>query len=60
MKVAVSASVGSLEASVDTRFGRCLYFVIVDTETMAFEAVPNTNMSAQSGAGIGACPDSRK
>ena len=54
MKVAVSATGGSLNATVDPRFGRCPYYVIVDTETMAFEAIPNTSMNAPSGAGIGA------
>ena len=54
MKVAVSASSGSLDAPVHPRFGRCPYYVVVDTETMAFEAVPNTSMGAPSGAGIGA------
>jgi len=54
VKVAVSAAGGSLESPVDPRFGRCPYFVIVDTETMAFEVVPNTNISSPSGAGIGA------
>ncbi len=52
MKVAVSASGASLDAMVDPRFGRCPYFIIVDTETMQFEAVPNTSQSAPSGAGI--------
>ena len=52
MKVAVSASGASLNASIDPRFGRCLYFVIVETETMAFEAVPNTAGGSAHGAGI--------
>jgi predicted Fe-Mo cluster-binding NifX family protein len=39
---------------VDPRFGRCQFHVIVDTETMAFEALPNSGMNAPSGAGIGA------
>ncbi|NHV96508.1 MAG: hypothetical protein HA494_01770 [Thaumarchaeota archaeon] len=46
MKVAVSAAGGSLDAQVDPRFGRCPYFVIVDTDTMAFEAIPNTSADA--------------
>lgn len=54
MKVAVSASGGSLDAPVNPRFGRCPYYLIVDTETRDFEAVPNTSMNAPSGAGIGA------
>jgi predicted Fe-Mo cluster-binding NifX family protein len=52
MKVVVSATGGSLDSQVDPRFGRCQYFVIVDTDTMAFEAVQNTSMGATSGAGI--------
>jgi predicted Fe-Mo cluster-binding NifX family protein len=37
---------------MDPRFGRCPYFVIVDSETMEFEAVPNTASGSMSGAGI--------
>lgn len=54
MKVAVSASGGTLDSPVDPRFGRSPYYVLVDTETMEYEAVPNTSMNAPSGAGIGA------
>ena len=54
MKVAVSATGGSLDAPVSPRFGRCPYYVIVDTDTMNFEAMPNANMGAPSGAGIAA------
>lgn len=43
---------GNLEAQIDPRFGRCPYFVIVDSETMEFEAVPNTASGSMSGAGI--------
>ena len=52
MKVAVSAASGSLDAQIDPRFGRCQYFVIVDPDTMAFEALPNASRTAPSGAGI--------
>jgi len=52
MKMCVSASSGSLDAAVDSRFGRCPYFVIVDSETMEFKAVPNDSSSAAHGAGI--------
>jgi predicted Fe-Mo cluster-binding NifX family protein len=54
LKVAVSATGGNLDSTVSPRFGRCPYYVIVDTEKMSFEAIPNTSMSAPSGAGIGA------
>jgi predicted Fe-Mo cluster-binding NifX family protein len=52
LKVAVSASGDSLDAAIDPRLGRCPYFMIVDTETMRSEAVPNTSQYAPSGAGI--------
>ena len=52
MKICVSAVSASLDAQVDPRFGRCQYFVIVDTETMRFEATPNMSRSVPHGAGI--------
>ena len=54
MRAAVSSSGTDPESPVDPRFGRCAYFVIVDTETMRFETVPNMSITAASGAGIGA------
>lgn len=52
MKICVTANGGSLEASVDPRFGRASHFVIVDLDTMMVEAVPNMAMGVMSGAGI--------
>ena len=52
MKICVTASEGTLDASVDPRFGRAAYFTIVDSESMAFETVPNAAVSAMGGAGI--------
>jgi len=52
MKVCVSAVAGTLDAQVDPRFGRCPYLVIVDSETMQFEAIPNAASGAMGGAGI--------
>ena len=52
LKIAVSAETESLDAQIDPRFGRCQCFVIVDSETMGVEAIPNTSQSAASGAGI--------
>jgi len=52
MKVAVSSTGRDLESAVDLRFGRCTYFVVVDTDTMEFEAEPNTGVRAPHGAGI--------
>lgn len=52
MKICVTAVSDSLEAQIDPRFGRCPYFVIVDSETMELEAVPNIASGSMSGAGI--------
>ncbi|MGB7001660.1 MAG: NifB/NifX family molybdenum-iron cluster-binding protein [Halobacteriota archaeon] len=52
MKICVTATAGDLNAQVDPRFGRCQYFVIVDSETMAFEAMANEAIAAPGGAGI--------
>lgn len=52
MKICVTAAAGDLNAQVDPRFGRCQYFVIVDSDTMAFEAMANEAMNAPGGAGI--------
>lgn len=53
MKVAVSAGGKGLDALVDPRFGRAAYFVVVETDSMEFESVSNTqNLQAVQGAGI--------
>ena len=52
MKIAISATGPTLDAEVDPRFGRCQYFIIVDPETMQFEAIENSGVRAASGAGI--------
>ena len=57
MKICVTASAESLESQVDPRFGRCQYFIIVNTDTMTFEATSNVSAGAMSGAGIQAAQD---
>lgn len=52
MKICVSSTSDSLDANVDARFGRCPYFIIVDSETMQFNAVVNDSTSSAHGAGI--------
>jgi len=54
MKVAVSTNGIDLSSQVAERFGRCNTFLIVDTETMEFEVVPNTAVRSAHGAGIAA------
>jgi len=53
MKIAVTSKGQELSSDVDPRFGRAPFIIIVDTESMAFEAVDNsTNVNAFKGAGI--------
>ncbi len=53
MKVAVTAKGVQLSDEVDPRFGRAPYILIVDTETMKFDAIDNNeNVNAFKGAGI--------
>ena len=52
MKVAVTATDTTLESSVDTRFGRCPYLLIVEIDDLSFEALANPNVNNDSGAGI--------
>jgi predicted Fe-Mo cluster-binding NifX family protein len=52
MKIAVSSQGKNLESPLDPRFGRCAYFLIVETDDMSFEAFNNENMSLGGGAGI--------
>ena len=54
MKIAITATGSSLDAEVDPRFGRCQYFIIVDPETMQFEALENSAAMAGGGAGVSA------
>ncbi len=52
MKIAISSSGTTLDTAVDSRFGRCPYFLIVDSETLTFEAQPNAGAGSGGGAGI--------
>jgi predicted Fe-Mo cluster-binding NifX family protein len=52
MKICVTATANTLDAQIDPRFGRCSYLIIVDPETMQFEAIPNIAAASTGGAGI--------
>ena len=52
MRIAITATGPTLDATVDPRFGRCAYFLVVDADTMAFEAIENPNIALGGGAGI--------
>lgn len=53
-KIAIASNGKTLEGQVDLRFGRCLYFLIVNSETEEFKVLPNTADSMSRGAGISA------
>ena len=52
MKIAVSAAGKDLESTIDERFGRCRYFIILETENMRYEVIENTNADLSTSAGI--------
>ena len=59
MKIAISATGTTLENDVDARFGRCSYFIIVDSETMEYEYIDNASSQAGGGAGVAAAINTR-
>ena len=52
MKIAITSTGQTLDSQVDPRFGRAACFIIVDTETMGFEAIANESVNAAGGAGV--------
>jgi predicted Fe-Mo cluster-binding NifX family protein len=52
MKIVVTSNGSDLDAQASPVFGRCPWYLFVDTETMDVEAVENPAMEAASGAGI--------
>ena len=55
MKIAISSTGNNLESEVDSRFGRCNYFLIVeikDNKIKDFKAIENTAKEQMGGAGI--------
>ena len=53
MKLAVTSTGRDLGAKIDPRFGRAPYFIVVDSETMAYSVVNNSqSLNLPQGAGI--------
>ena len=52
MKICVTSQGDNLDSAIDPRFGRCQYFIIVDTDTEEFEAIQNPNIDTMGGAGV--------
>jgi predicted Fe-Mo cluster-binding NifX family protein len=60
MKICVTAGASGLDAPMDPRFGRCPFFVVVDLDSMSENSIPNSNVTASSGAGIQAAQEIAK
>jgi len=52
MKICVTSEGDGLDSKIDPRFGRCGFFLVIDTGTFEFEVLDNPGQSAQGGAGI--------
>ncbi|MCE5259142.1 MAG: NifB/NifX family molybdenum-iron cluster-binding protein [Chloroflexi bacterium] len=52
MHVMISSNGASLDASVSPVFGRCPYYILVDTDTMAVQMFANPAQEVSGGAGI--------
>lgn len=51
MKVAIASQGNTLESNIDSSFGRCAWFIIIDTEDGGMEFIPNTNRDMEEHAG---------
>ena len=52
MNIAVTSKGNTIDSEVDPRFGRCRWFLIVNSDDMTFQAIENANTSAGGGAGV--------
>ena len=51
MKVAIASTGNTLESQIDSSFGRCAWFIIIDTESGGMEFIPNSNRDLDEHAG---------
>ncbi len=54
MKILLTVQEAKLESKLDPRFGRAAFYLIVDPETMQWEAQANPAVTQQHGAGVAA------
>ena len=45
MKIAITSSGSELKSTIQARFGRCAFFIIIDPDTMLFETIENPNIA---------------
>jgi predicted Fe-Mo cluster-binding NifX family protein len=57
MRVGISATGEDLNARVDDRFGRCPWFLVVDSDSLKFTALENRHAQEGMGAGMAAAKD---
>lgn len=52
MKIVVSSTGDNLDSQIDPRFGRCQFFIIIETDDMSFEFFNNESIAVGGGAGV--------
>jgi predicted Fe-Mo cluster-binding NifX family protein len=52
MKICITSKGKDLTSEIDSRFGRCSYFLLIDPDTLDMEIIPNESSTAPGGAGI--------
>jgi predicted Fe-Mo cluster-binding NifX family protein len=52
MKIVITVTSPALDSEVDPRFGRGAYLLVVDPDTLEWQAHPNPGVTAAGGAGI--------
>ncbi|MDX9873112.1 MAG: NifB/NifX family molybdenum-iron cluster-binding protein [Clostridia bacterium] len=51
MKIGLTSTGKTLDSMMDQRFGRASYFILLDTDTSEFEALPNEASMTAGGSG---------
>lgn len=57
MKVAITSQTKGIDSTIDERFGRCNFFIIVEPESMKCEIISNEANASAGGAGIKAAQE---
>jgi len=52
MKICICTTGSNLDSQVSPVFGRCPYFLIIETENKKFKAIPNSSSQPGRGAGV--------
>jgi len=51
MKIILTATSPNIDSNIDSRFGRGAYLIVVDPDTLEWQAHPNPGVGASGGAG---------